>query len=149
MKQTSILAQQVVDNMRKPSATHSTRSLPLKWVAALFGRLEAIYLQKWADQFRTQEMLKASMEEWGKGLSDLQDAQIGRAIEVCRNEHKWPPSIAEFRQAALNNEPGIVRNHEAHNDITGISRQIESDEVKAKRKVAAVKGLKEIRSILR
>ena len=40
------------------------------------------------------------MSEWSAGLSGLTGEQIGRAIKHCRAELKWPPTIAEFRQAA-------------------------------------------------
>lgn len=37
--------------------------------------------------------------EWVAGLKGFDVEQIKRGIEVCRNEHAWPPSISEFRDA--------------------------------------------------
>ena len=45
---------------------------------------------------------EASAEEWQLGLVGMTGEQIGQAIEQCRQHNIWPPTIAEFRQAAEN-----------------------------------------------
>ena len=40
------------------------------------------------------------MREWGQALHDLTGAQIGVALEKCRNELHFLPTIAEFRKAS-------------------------------------------------
>lgn len=67
---------------------------------ALFKRMEGIFGQKWADQFRTEQMVELAINEWGLGLYGLTGDQIANGIDRCRKECKWPPSIAEFVQFA-------------------------------------------------
>lgn len=70
-----------------------------KWVDALFARFAVIWPRAWADQFGGVDrgLLAA---EWSQGLAGLTGDQIKRGIERCRNDKPWPPSIAEFREAA-------------------------------------------------
>ena len=68
-------------------------------MAALFARLRAIYMDKWDRCFHSDEELQASKYEWSEGLAGMSGDDIKRAIEHCRLNIKWPPSIAEFIEA--------------------------------------------------
>lgn len=76
-----------------------------KWVDALFARFAVIWPKAWADVVGLAERaggIEAMKREWLLGLAGLTGEQIKRAIEHHRNQSTWPPSIAEFRQAAKN-----------------------------------------------
>ena len=74
-------------------------SLSEKWITALFARLRGIYMDKWDRCFHSEEELAASKFEWSEGLAGMDGDAIKRAIEHCRLNIKWPPSIAEFVEA--------------------------------------------------
>jgi hypothetical protein len=40
------------------------------------------------------------MDEWGQGIANLPDASIKAALDYCRTNLEWPPSIAEFIRIA-------------------------------------------------
>lgn len=108
----------------------------------MFLKMEAIYRQKWLDLFPSDEAMEESMIEWGHGLKGMTLGQISKAIEVVRVENKWPPSIAEFRQAG-------VRKDKASGDayrIVDKSRLLDSDQRKAKRKEARQKFLNDMKA---
>ena len=73
----------------------------------IFAKLNKIYLSRWSDQFSTTAEQNSYMEEWGIGLAGLSGDQIALALEKCRAESDWPPSIAKFRKFAL----GDSRHH--------------------------------------
>ena len=64
---------------------------------ARFGR---IWPGKWQDQAEQAGGMEAIAEEWQQGLEGMSGQDIKRALEYCRQHSSWPPSIAEFRQAA-------------------------------------------------
>ena len=73
------------------------------WTDALMTKFGAIYGAKWHDNVIACGGLDSVTAEWQHGLSGLSGEQIKRAIEHCRINHAWPPSIAEFRAAATDN----------------------------------------------
>ncbi len=83
------------------SMTNSSQKrepLPRSWVSALFAKFSVIWPAKWADIVGTldRELL---MSEWGEGLAGMTAEQIKAALEHCRADMEWPPSIAEFKKA--------------------------------------------------
>jgi len=62
--------------------------------------MEIIYQNKWTSQFASKQAVELSKNEWGEALYELTGEQINRGLAKCRAEFKWPPSIAEFLQAA-------------------------------------------------
>lgn len=83
------------------STQNSRRGLGVisrKWVDALFARFSRIWPSAWADVAASHNV-DAIAEEWQAGLSGMTGEQIGRAIEQCRQQNIWPPTIAEFRAA--------------------------------------------------
>lgn len=85
-----------------------------KWVDALFARFSRIWPSAWADIAASHDA-DAVAEEWRGGLRGMSGEQIGWAIERCREQCTWPPTIAEFR-AACATTPNVAmyrRNEEA------------------------------------
>lgn len=58
--------------------------------------LQTIYLRKWTDNFTTSEIALLALEQWKKGLAGINDESIEKALDYCRINLEWPPSIAEF-----------------------------------------------------
>lgn len=73
--------------------------MPRKWVDALFAKFLAIWPREWADRVAIVGA-DPMASEWAEGLAGLTPEQVRTAIAHCRNTLKWPPSIAEFREAA-------------------------------------------------
>lgn len=46
-------------------------------------------------------MLEAAINEWAIGLAGLSGDNIKRGLDKCRTDCKWPPSIAEFLDLAM------------------------------------------------
>lgn len=69
--------------------------------------MQSIYLTKWTSQFQTEHDIRATKQEWAEGLSGMTGDQIKKALDKCRKEFAWAPSIAEFRLAGIggNNLP--------------------------------------------
>jgi hypothetical protein len=82
-----------------------------KWVVALFTKLRAIYPKKFMEQYQgnnqldIEQLMELSMNEWAQGLSGLSGDDVKRALDHCRDNLAWPPSIAEFRQIAKDYRP--------------------------------------------
>lgn len=62
----------------------------------MFLMFQTIYLRKWTDNFPTAEILEIAMQQWCKGLNGLSEQSMEKAIDYCRVNLAWPPSIAEF-----------------------------------------------------
>ena len=71
-------------------------SLPSKWIDLLFIRFQGIWANKWASQFPNEKLLKIAKHEWGTALYGFGADHIKVAIESCKKNSEWPPSIAEF-----------------------------------------------------
>lgn len=57
---------------------------------------QTIYLKKWTDNFPSIEILDLAIEQWRKGLSGIDNKLIEKAVDYCRINLIWPPSIAEL-----------------------------------------------------
>jgi len=57
---------------------------------------QTIFLKKWTDNFTSTEIIAIAIEQWKKGLTGISDEAIAKAIDHCRMNLEWPPSIAEF-----------------------------------------------------
>lgn len=64
---------------------------------AKFG---CIWGVKWHDHLAACGGLDAVAAEWRIGIEEMSGEQIKRALSHCRLHRAWPPSIAEFRDAA-------------------------------------------------
>ena len=82
------------------SSTPISPVLPESWARALFAKLRAIYGSRFVDGIGGVSNYELAIREWQQALGDLKPAQIRTAIDYCRDNLQWPPSIAEFRKAA-------------------------------------------------
>lgn len=64
---------------------------------AKFG---CIWGVKWHDHVASCGGLDAVSAEWRAGIDGMSGEKIKRALTHCRLNCQWPPSIAEFRDAA-------------------------------------------------
>lgn len=65
---------------------------------ALYVRLCAIYGDKFFKPYHTDEFKKIWHEEWVSGLNGIDVMLIKGALEYCKANIDWPPSIGEFRR---------------------------------------------------
>ena len=145
MKHATTLVTRPDATMPLESADTSTklppRSLARAWVLALFNRFEGIFGIRWSEQFRTEQVLESAMQEWAIGLAGLSGEQIKRGLDKCRSDCKWPPTIAEFLDMAL--ERGTWEHaspaYRVNRDLLALPkpRDVES----AKAHLVAMKGL--------
>lgn len=64
----------------------------------LFLRMSSIYGNKWTSSFSSEEIENFAKREWYDALvsNNLTPEQIRQGLDKCRDERKWPPTIAEF-----------------------------------------------------
>ena len=84
---------------------YSSNQLPRIIIVWLFARFTKIYETRFTEKFVNSADMESSMNEWGEALVGLTDAQIQRGLKTVRLKNHWPPSIAEFYQAAVYFEP--------------------------------------------
>jgi hypothetical protein len=65
----------------------------------LFSRFQAIWGRKW-DLNLEKSSLEIAMQEWQFGIEGLSDISVKSALDYCRMNLEWPPSIAEFIRLA-------------------------------------------------
>lgn len=87
----------------QPQTCSDKPGLKIEWVAALFKRFESIWGDKWLNRVGNLEMLRVVTEDWSQALDGFTGDEIKRGIDTCRAKHTWPPSIAEFIEAARPN----------------------------------------------
>lgn len=69
----------------------------------IFARFSAIYGSRFELQQQTEEQSIRAKREWALTLMQqpLQTQDLERALERCKCELAWPPSIAEFLQRSV------------------------------------------------
>lgn len=127
---------------------------------------QTIYLKKWTDNFSSQEVIDIAIEQWRKALAGVKSEHIEKAIEHCRDNLIWPPSIAEFltfceREEGIPNEDDAfkqaIRREYTHEivriivfDIGSWSMQNDIEKVLRKKfKDAYQKRLEEYRKLIK
>ena len=65
-------------------------------IRKLILMFQTIFLRKWTENFPTPEILEIASAQWQKGLAGIENEAIQRALDYCRVNMEWPPSIAEF-----------------------------------------------------
>lgn len=88
---------QLVEVKPKPSTTRS-KKLPMdpRWIAAIFGKLQARYGHKWTSSYPTPELVKLAATEWGEQLAELTAEEVGAGLDKW--DQDWPPSAPEFKK---------------------------------------------------
>ncbi|WP_249411602.1 replication protein P [Marinomonas sp. A3A] len=65
-------------------------------VNMLFARFKAIYTHKFASAYSTTDEVKLAKREWAIALKGFQEPLLAYAVERTKEEHTWPPTIADF-----------------------------------------------------
>ena len=69
----------------------------------LFKEFGAIWGVRWSSHYsQSQEHAARTAKKWSDMLATLTDEQIKKGLDKCEYCYEWAPSIAEFRNAALN-----------------------------------------------
>ena len=116
------------------SAEYSTRTLkpqlPMLWVDSIFKKMHGIYLNKWTSQFHTEQDVDIARGEWAEGLAGMSGDQIKKALDKCRKEFVWAPSIAEFRSAGMGGSSLPEQNRAAYKAFSRLPSPMVDPEVK-------------------
>jgi hypothetical protein len=62
----------------------------------LFARFRSIWPQRWDEQFESNAMLSAALDEWAAVLVELSVDQVECGVAGVRRRCDWLPSIAKF-----------------------------------------------------
>lgn len=62
----------------------------------LYLRFSIIYARKFVESYHDDDFKSLWENEWAAGLENVNLNSISPALEYCRNNCEWPPSIAEF-----------------------------------------------------
>ena len=65
----------------------------------LFARLHHIYTHRFESAYPDDDTLALAKREWSFALSDIPLSAVEATINLVRDEHAWPPTVAEFLQA--------------------------------------------------
>jgi hypothetical protein len=72
--------------------------LPLELTKALHMRFMSIFGEKFSKLFASDAFIQIWWEEWSQGMAGINPKHIKVALDYCRMNLEWPPSIAEFRK---------------------------------------------------
>ena len=70
-------------------------ALPSAWIDRLFDRFAAMYGRHWFDLWADVPMADVK-DAWRTDLAKVSGDQIRRALEHCRTQCKFPPTLPEF-----------------------------------------------------
>ena len=76
-----------------------TGPLPLETKALvnmLFARFMAIYGHKFKSCFETQDEIRIAKREWALSLRGYGERELVSAIDHCKEQLAWMPTISEF-----------------------------------------------------
>lgn len=62
----------------------------------IFARFHHIYTHRFESAYRDETTLNQAKREWALSLAGISANLIELALERCKREHAWPPTIAEF-----------------------------------------------------
>lgn len=72
-------------------------NLTLDLIKTLFLRFSTIFGEKFYKFYQSDEMFDMWCQDWLEGLAGVQPEHIKLALEHCKLNLQWSPSIAEFR----------------------------------------------------
>jgi len=73
-------------------------NLSSELVRTLYARFCSIYGEKFVKEYHDKPFIQIWWEEWEDGLKGINVEDIKTALDYCRLNLEWPPSIAEFRK---------------------------------------------------
>jgi hypothetical protein len=65
-------------------------------INALFARFMSIYGHKFKSAFETEDELRIAKREWALSLSGYGEKELVLAVNHCKENFSWMPSIADF-----------------------------------------------------
>lgn len=77
---------------KQAALDHETKVL----INMIFARFHHIYTHRFESAYRDETTLNQAKREWAMSLSGVSANLIEMALERCKREHAWPPTIAEF-----------------------------------------------------
>lgn len=86
----SVISKTLTGN--RPSLDHDTKVL----INMIFARFHHIYTHRFESAYRDETTLNQAKREWAISLAGISANLIELALERCKREHAWPPTIAEF-----------------------------------------------------
>lgn len=99
---------QIAAHLSGTTAQREHRTTDTRRASALIARLSVIW-PFLAKRLEDPAILDLTIAEWAQAIEDLSDDQILQGIERCRNELRFPPSVAEFLEAATRARPPAHR----------------------------------------
>ncbi|MEJ2042745.1 MAG: replication protein P [Reinekea sp.] len=81
---------------KSESIDHDTKVL----INMIFARFHHIYTHRFESAYADETTLMQAKREWALSLSGISPQWIEHALERCKKEHAWPPTIAEFLKLA-------------------------------------------------
>lgn len=76
----------------RPTVDHNTKVL----INMIFARFHHIYTHRFESAYGDETTLNQAKREWAMSLAGITEVQLEFALERCKREHAWPPTIAEF-----------------------------------------------------
>jgi hypothetical protein len=73
----------------------------------IFARFHHIYTHRFESAYRDETTLNQAKREWAMSLANTPAELIEYALERCKVEHAWPPTIAEFLKLLQPNPESI------------------------------------------
>lgn len=70
----------------------------LEFAKRLYLRFSTIWPEKFVKPYHTEEFISVWYQEWAEGLEGIKAEHIKKALDYCKMNLDWPPSIAEFRR---------------------------------------------------
>lgn len=77
------------------------KKIPPIWIDQLFVRFNNIWGRRWIEHLPDGISDEMVIREWSEGLAGIEGQEIKAALDHCRLNLEWPPSIAEFRKICL------------------------------------------------
>lgn len=64
----------------------------------LYMRFTVTYGDRFTHNHPTDDFVNCWIDEWNDGLADIDHLHIKDALQYCRLNLEWPPTLAEFRK---------------------------------------------------
>lgn len=71
-------------------------------VNMIFARFMAIYGHKFKSCFETQDEIRIAKREWALSLEGYTESELVAAIDYCKENSAWMPTISEFLKVLRN-----------------------------------------------
>ncbi len=77
---------------KRPALDHDTKVV----INMIFARFHHIYTHRFESAYGDETTLNQAKREWALSLAGTDPRLVELALERCKKEHAWPPTIAEF-----------------------------------------------------